>query len=290
MKKQEVIMQGALYLVATPIGNLSDLSERARQILEKSEIIACEDTRTSRSLFRLIGLKTEGKTWIAYHNFNEEEQSQKILQFLKNGQDVALVSDAGSPLISDPGYKLVHACVEAEIEVFPVPGANAVLSALQVSGLPSDRFMFVGFLPTKKEMQEKALQEVKSIPATLIFYESPRRVVKTLQAMKEVFSNRQMALVREITKKFEEKIYGSIEEVLDILSKRGELKGEVVLVVDRQKKEIKDTVLMEDLIKEALEKMSLKEAVSFVASTGNFRKNDVYKKALSLQKEGKTLD
>ncbi|MDD4520284.1 MAG: 16S rRNA (cytidine(1402)-2'-O)-methyltransferase [Alphaproteobacteria bacterium] len=283
-------MQGALYLVATPIGNLSDLSERARQILEKSEIIACEDTRTSRSLFRLIGLKTEGKTWIAYHNFNEEEQSQKILQFLKKGQDVALVSDAGSPLISDPGYKLVHACVEAEIEVFPVPGANAVLSALQVSGLPSDRFMFVGFLPTKKGMQEKALEEVKAIPATLIFYESPRRVVKTLQAMKEVFSNRQMALVREITKKFEEKIYGSIEEVLDILSKRGELKGEVVLVVDRQKKEIKDTVLMEDLIKEALEKMSLKEAVSFVASTGNFRKNDVYKKALSLQKEGKTLD
>ena len=207
--------KGTLYLISTPIGNLKDISERALDILNQVQILACEDTRNSQKLIGLLGV-SGSKKMLAYHEYNADKMRPKLLSILENGQDIALVCDAGTPLISDPGYRLVRDCRNNDIPVVPVPGANAVLPALQLSGLPSDRFLFNGFLSAKKSARLSELNELKSIPATLIFYESPHRVVDTLTDMLDVFGNRTASVVREITKKFEEAKTDLISNLIDI--------------------------------------------------------------------------
>lgn len=272
-----------LFLVATPIGNLQDISERAREVLQQADIIACEDTRTSGQLFQLLGIKT--KKLIPYHEHNADEARPKIIKALKAGLQVALVSDAGTPLISDPGYRLVRECREQGLDVTTLPGANAVLSALQLSGLPSDAFFFAGFLSTQQGKRQKALASYKSIPGTLIFYETGNRLLETLADIDFVLGNREMALVREITKKFEETKTGTVQDLLAFYTQNGAPKGELVLVVDRGAPE---EIAQEDvvkMIKETLQTHSVRDTVALVVEATGMSKKIIYKMVLDCQNE-----
>jgi 16S rRNA (cytidine1402-2'-O)-methyltransferase len=219
--------KGHLYLVPTPIGNLDDITERALQILEHVDIVACEDTRVSGRLLSHYGIK---KQLVSYHEFNERERASLLLGKIKNGETVAVVTDAGSPGISDPAYRIVRLAIDHDIKIEALPGPCALIPALSASGLPTDRFFFEGFLPHKGGPRQKRLEEIKEYQHTLIFYESPHRVEKSLKAMLETFGNRQACLAREISKKFEEYLRGTIQEILDTISQR-KVKGEIVLVI-----------------------------------------------------------
>lgn len=221
-------MSGILYLVPTPIGNLSDMTFRAIDTLKESDLILAEDTRNSGILLKHYEISTPMRS---YHAHNEHKVTEEIIQQLKEGRNFSLITDAGSPGISDPGYLLAKACVENDIEVIALPGATAFVPALTVSGLISNEFTFVGFLPVKKGRQTK-LNELKEDKRTLIFYESPHKITRTLKDLAESFGpDRKASLSREITKKFEETLRGTLEELHKISEERN-LKGEMVLVVE----------------------------------------------------------
>ncbi|MEA1980251.1 MAG: 16S rRNA (cytidine(1402)-2'-O)-methyltransferase [candidate division Zixibacteria bacterium] len=227
---------GKLYLVPTPIGNLGDITKRALDTLGQVDIIACEDTRHSGRLLKEFNIS---KKLISYHDFNEAERATKLLNKLQSGLSIAIITDAGTPGISDPAYRIVRIAVENEIEIIPLPGANAISPALTGSGLPTDKFYFDGFLPHKSSQRKKRFEAVKEIEATLIFYESPHRILKSVQNALEVLGNRQGCIAREISKLHEEFIRGSLEEIIKIISDRT-IKGEIVLVIEGfNKKKIK---------------------------------------------------
>ena len=272
-----------LYLVATPIGNLGDISARAVDVLKSADLIACEDTRNTQKLLTLLGIG--GKKLTAYHNFNAEKACPKILEHLQNDEMIALVSDAGTPLVSDPGYKLVRKCVDNGIYVTSVPGACAFLTALQLSGLPSHRFLFQGFLPPKTTARKKELTELSRVPATLIFYESPQRLEETLTDMLEILGNRFAAVVREITKKFEQTVRGTFTDLLDGYAQNGYPKGEIVIVVEPPATEKAAPVEIDALLNQALLTMRVKDAVAFVAKQTGESKKNLYQRALDLQNE-----
>ncbi len=270
-----------LILVSTPIGNLSDISKRAIETLNNADIIACEDTRTSAQLFTLLGVKA--KKLIPYHEHNADTARPKILEFLKQGLQIALVSDAGTPLISDPGYRLVHDCRQNNIPVTTVPGANAVLSALQLSGLPSDAFLFAGFLPNKKSARRATLQTHKNVLATLIFYETANRLTDSLNDILDVLGNREMAVVREITKKFEETRTGQISDLISYYTQEGNPKGELVLVISRANEKEQQTDDVDTLIRKTLETCSARDTADLVAKATGIHKKEIYKKVLDIQ-------
>lgn len=272
-----------LYLVATPIGNLGDISARAVDVLKSADLIACEDTRNTQKLLTLLGIG--GKKLTAYHNFNAEKACPKILEHLQNDEMIALVSDAGTPLVSDPGYKLVRKCVDNGIYVTSVPGACAFLTALQLSGLPSHRFLFQGFLPPKTTARKKELTELSRVPATLIFYESPQRLEETLTDMLEILGNRFAAVVREITKKFEQTVRGTFTDLLDGYTQNGYPKGEIVIVVEPPATEKAAPVEIDALLNQALLTMRVKDAAAFVAEQTGESKKNLYQRALDLQNE-----
>jgi 16S rRNA (cytidine1402-2'-O)-methyltransferase len=221
-------MSGILYLVPTPIGNLKDMTFRAIETLKESDLILAEDTRNSGILLKHYDISTPMRS---YHAHNEHKVTEEIIQQLKEGRNFSLITDAGSPGISDPGYLLAKACVENEVEVIALPGATAFVPALTVSGLISNEFTFVGFLPVKKGRQTK-LNEIKEEKRTLILYESPHKITRTLKDLAEFLgAERKASLSREITKKFEETLRGTLSELADISEKRN-LKGEMVLVVE----------------------------------------------------------
>ncbi len=217
-----------LYILSTPIGNLKDISLRAVEVLQKADFILAEDTRKAKFLLKRISARP--RQIISFYEYNEERKIPQVIALLKQGLKGALISSAGTPLISDPGYKLTRRCIEEDLEVFSLPGPSAVISSLVVSGLPPDKFMFLGFLPRRPGKRKQALSQVKNLPATLIIFESPLRVKKTLEDVREILGRRQVVIVREQTKVFEEKIRGSTEEVLRQIPDKG-LKGEVTLVV-----------------------------------------------------------
>ena len=221
---------GTLYLVGTPIGNLEDMTFRAVRILKEAAIIAAEDTRQTRKLLNHYEI---GGRLVSYHEHNKTASGPELVRLMEEGQSVALVSDAGMPAISDPGYDLALLAIEAGISVVPIPGANAALAALVTSGLPTDRFLFAGFLPREKRKRETELAALAGVPATLLFYESPHRIVKTLEAMQEAWGDRQAALVREITKRHEEAARGTLPELIGFLAEHPPL-GEYVIVVERR--------------------------------------------------------
>lgn len=227
MSYQEELISGALYIVSTPIGNLGDISYRAVHILKNVDFIAAEDTRITSRLLNHYDIPTKS---IPYHSYNQKSQTPKLIYKLKNQETIALVTDAGTPGISDPAYDLVRACVQEKIRIIPIPGASALLSALVVSGLPVNRFVFEGFLPLKKGRQTK-LTELKDEKRTLVFYESPHRVLKTVKQFLEFFGNRQCQMGREITKKFEEFFRGTLQELITHLESK-KIKGEIVLIVE----------------------------------------------------------
>ena len=222
-------MPGTLYLVATPIGNLADITHRALDILRKVSVIACEDTRHTRKLLQHYGIET--KT-ISYHEHNEQQRARELVQTLHEGNDVAVVSDAGTPSISDPGYRLVRAAIENDIPVVPVPGPSALISALVAAGLPTDEFFFGGFLPAKSNARRTRLNELRSVPGTLVFYEAPHRLAETLNDALEILGEREAAVARELTKLHEEIKRGRLSELANHYAVE-EPRGEIVLLIDR---------------------------------------------------------
>lgn len=222
-------MAGTLYLVATPIGNLADITFRAIEILKKVAVIACEDTRHTRKLLQHYGIAT--KT-VSYHEHNEQQRARELVDVLKRGDDVAVVSDAGTPSISDPGFRLVRAAIENEISVVPVPGPSALISALVVAGLPTDEFFFGGFLPARSNARRTRLGELRAVPGTLVFYEAPHRLSETLKDAHELLGEREAVVARELTKLHEEIRRGRLSELAQHYSDE-EPRGEIVLLIDR---------------------------------------------------------
>jgi 16S rRNA (cytidine1402-2'-O)-methyltransferase len=219
-----------LFLVATPIGNLEDISLRALRILKEVDLIACEDTRHTARLLGHYGISTPRES---HHEHNEASHTRRILALLEQGKNVALVSDAGSPLLSDPGYNLVSACRQAGFAVIPIPGPSAAVAAVTASGLPTDSFFFAGFLPAKKALRRRRLQEIAAVPATLVFYEAPHRLLASLADMSEILGARQACLAREVTKIHEEWLHGALPEIQASLHARPQIRGEITLIVDR---------------------------------------------------------
>jgi 16S rRNA (cytidine1402-2'-O)-methyltransferase len=219
--------KGTLYLVSTPIGNLEDITLRALRILKEVDLIACEDTRRTRILLSHYGIKT---ALTSLYDEIERKKGEVLVEKLLGGRSLAYVSDAGTPLISDPGYHLVRIAVEAGIPVVPVPGASAVITALSVAGMPSDRFAFFGFLPEKAGRRQSFLQKLKTLPMTLVFYESPRRIIDSLKDIRDILGDRDVAVTRELTKVFEEVIRGRVDELVAKLEEQG-VKGEITLLV-----------------------------------------------------------
>jgi 16S rRNA (cytidine1402-2'-O)-methyltransferase len=227
MSETESKKAGTLYLVPTPIGNLGDITSRALEIIKAVELIACEDTRVTGKLLSLYGVK---KRMLSYHNFNEQARLPQLLSVLTAGGDVAIISDAGSPGLSDPAYRIIRAAIANGIKISPLPGANSVIPALTASGLPLDRFFFEGFLPQKSAARKNRLAKLRELDHTLIFFESPFRIEKTVADLLEVLGDRPACLAREISKMYEEFIRGKLSEILTQVSQR-RLKGEFVIVV-----------------------------------------------------------
>jgi 16S rRNA (cytidine1402-2'-O)-methyltransferase len=272
-----------LYLVATPIGNLRDISLRALETLAAADIIACEDTRVTRTLTEHYGVAT---TLTPYHEHNAAEARPKLLARLTDGQAVALVSDAGTPLISDPGYKLVRAAVEAGHAVVAVPGASAVLTALGAAGLPTDRFFFEGFLPPKQAGRQKRIAAIANIPATLVLFESGPRLAATLADLAAGLGPRTAAICRELTKLHEEIRRDDLESLARHYAAGGETRGEIVIVVAPPADEAERADDVDDLLRRALTRVSVKDAVGEVALATGRPRREVYQRALALAKDG----
>ena len=222
-------MPGILYVVSTPIGNLEDITHRAVRVLSEVDVIACEDTRHTRKLLNHYGVNT--KT-VSYHEHNERERAAELLESLESGLDLAIVSDAGTPGISDPGFRIVRLALENGVPVVPVPGPTALISALVASGLPSDEFFFGGFLPARKSQRRTRLMELASIPATLVFYEAPHRIAESLRDAREILGEREAVIARELTKLHEEILRGRLSELAQRFSTGEEgARGEMVLMI-----------------------------------------------------------
>jgi len=224
-------MPGTLYLVATPIGNLADITHRALQVLNDVALIACEDTRHTHKLLSHYGITT--KT-ISYHEHNEQQRATDLIERLKQGTNIAVVSDAGTPSISDPGFRLVRAAIENEITIVPVPGPSALITALIAAGLPTDEFFFAGFLPSRTNARRVRLSELQSVPGTLIFYEAPHRLAETLKDAYEILGEREAVVARELTKLHEEIRRGRLSALTaDYADRKQDLRGEIVVLIDR---------------------------------------------------------
>lgn len=273
---------GTLYIVATPIGNLSDITAHAIDCLKSVAIIACEDTRTSGKLLNHFNIPT--KTW-AYHDHNAEVQTPKLIEILQSGQSIALISDAGTPLISDPGFRLVRACHQAGIKVSPVVGASAAIAALSVAGLPSDKFYFYGFLPAKTAGRQSELTKIKDLTATLIFYEAPHRIVECIDDMIMVLGdNRQVTFCREITKTFETIYPSTLGELKQfVASDANQQKGEMVLVVAGVNDSVNDEGKHDALLKRLLQDLSVKKAAQLASDITGTKKNALYERALMIK-------
>lgn len=269
-------MAGSLFIVSTPIGSLDDFTARARQVLADVDVVAAEDTRTTGKLFESAGIRAR---LVSYHDHNEEQRTAQLLERLQGGDSVALVSDAGTPLVSDPGYRLVKACHQAGVRVIPVPGASALLAALVVAGLPTDRFLFAGFLAAKGKAREQALEDIARQPVTSVLYESPRRLVSLVEGLRKYCGDqRQVVLCRELTKRFETIITGSLEALAArIDADSDQLRGEMVLVLapapvqDRAEEEIAA------LAKLLLEELPVSRAARVLAQWSGRPRNEMYR-------------
>lgn len=274
-------LRAGLYLVATPIGNLRDITLRALDTIAACDMLVCEDTRVSGKLLQAYGIK---KPLRLYNDHSDEGRRDELLAAIREGRSVALISDAGTPLVSDPGYKLVRAALAQDLYVTALPGANAPLTALQLSGLPSDAFTFAGFLPPKDEARRDRLRQWRQTPGTLVFFETAPRLLKTLAAMRAEFGDRDAAVLRELTKLYEEGRRGSLSDLLAHYDERGAPKGEIVIVVGAAAADAAGdaTALLED----ALAAMSLRDAVLHVAELTGQPKKSIYALALSLAGAG----
>jgi 16S rRNA (cytidine1402-2'-O)-methyltransferase len=274
-----------LYFVATPIGTARDITLRALDILASADVIAAEDTRTAKHLMQIHGITLGERPMIAYHDHSAPALRDKIVAMIAGGKSVAYASEAGTPLVADPGFQLARAVIAAGLPVTTAPGPSAVLAALTVSGLPSDRFLFAGFPPTAKGQRAKMLAELARIPATLVLYESPKRVHRLLGELGEHFGKERQAVVcRELTKRFEEVARGSLAELEQAFADRA-VKGEVVVLVDRAPAPVADAQSLEAALRAALPGRSVKDAAAEVAAALNLPRRQVYQEALKLAGE-----
>jgi len=268
-------MPGRLYVVSTPIGNLEDITYRAVRILKEVDWIACEDTRTTRRLLDHYGIS---KPTVSYHEHNEAGRAAELIARIEQGESGALVSDAGTPLLSDPGYRLVHAAAEAGVRVEALPGPSALLAALVVSGLPTDRFLFAGFFPAKQGQRRHLLESLAGEAATLVFYEAPHRITETLEDIAAVLGQRHIAVARELTKIHEETLRGTADEIRESLIAREAVRGEFVVMIGKaeapQTADVPIEVMIETLIGAGIERM---EAIKTVARERGLSKREVYK-------------
>ena len=273
-------MAGVLYIVATPIGNLEDITLRALRVLKEVDLIAAEDTRHSRHLLDHYGIKT---ALTSYHEHNERAKAQNLVERLLHGDSIALVSDAGTPAISDPGYRLVVAALLAGIQVTPIPGAAALAAVISASGLPSDRFVFEGFLPAKKQEKKKKLKKLQSEVRTLIFYEAPHRLKESLQDLLQVFGDREIVVAREVTKVHEEFLRGTINAVSEQIANR-EVKGEITIVVQGAPSvaAVSDEEIEAEIRRLAGAGMGVKAISELLGERYDLSKRGVYRLALDL--------
>ena len=271
-------MSGVLYLIATPIGNLEDITYRAVRLLGEADVIACEDTRQTRKLLDHYGIE---RPTISYHEHNEAERAAELAARLVGGETIALVSDAGMPLISDPGYRLVRAAIDNAIPVLPVPGPSAALAALAASGLPTHAFYFGGFLPPKPGQRAKTLEALASESATLIFYEAPHRLLEALDAIETVLGPRPMVVARELTKIHEEFLRGTAAEIRAQLAERDSVKGEITLLIGKADAPAPDDTPIEEAV-ESLERAGVArmDAIKQVARRRGLSKREVYDQLL----------
>jgi 16S rRNA (cytidine1402-2'-O)-methyltransferase len=268
-------MPGVLYVVATPIGNLEDITYRAVRVLGEAALIACEDTRQTRKLLDRYGIRTSA---VSYHEHNEQARAAELVERMLAGESVALVSDAGTPLVSDPGYRIVAAAIAAGIRVEPIPGASALLSALAASGLPTDAFQFAGFLPPKSSARRKTLESLKTFPATLVFYEAPHRILETLDEIEEIMGARPVVVARELTKLHEEFLRGSAREIRQTLAARTSVKGEITLLIGRgEETAAEDGEPAEQVARLIDGGMTRMEAIKTVARRRGLGKREVYR-------------
>jgi 16S rRNA (cytidine1402-2'-O)-methyltransferase len=273
----------ALYLVATPIGNLGDITIRALETLASVDFIACEDTRTSAVLLNRYGISTK---LISYHTHNEAASSAYLLNHIKTGKSVALISDAGTPLISDPGARIVIDAYNQGVNVIPLPGACAFLAALSISGLPSSRFMFDGFLPSKQAERRARLASLASLDLTLLFYEAPHRLSETIADMRDIFGNdRPAAICRELTKKFEECVKAPLSNLAEKYHKDANIKGEIVIVVAPPSEPVITSLNRDDLLTALLVEMPASKAATEAARLTGEPKAELYKRILALKHE-----
>ena len=279
--QRPTIMSG-LYLVATPIGNLGDLSMRTIEILQTVDVIACEDTRITSKILNKYAVKTKK---ITYHEHSAERTRLTLINMISSGKSVALVSDAGTPIISDPGFKLVRECIKKNFNITAIPGANAAITGLILSGLPANRFMFVGFLSSKKSQRDKELAELSCVQTTLIFYESTRRLVTTLRSMLAFLGDRPAAVARELTKRHEEIRRESISLLLDYYHGIAPPKGEIVIVVGPPlKKNNLSNSDLDALILKQLQTLSVRDTTAKLAFDTKLPKRHIYSRAIKLFK------
>ncbi|MEO7649811.1 MAG: 16S rRNA (cytidine(1402)-2'-O)-methyltransferase [Bryobacteraceae bacterium] len=268
-------MPGTLYLVATPIGNLEDITYRAVRVLKECDLIACEDTRHTRKLLEHYGIS---RPVVSYHEHNEMERAEELAAKLVAGENIALVSDAGMPLVADPGYRLVKAAIAANVSVHPIPGPSALVAALAASGLGTDEFHFAGFLPSKPGQRAKALQALEEEEATLVFYEAPHRLLETLEEIERVLPGRPVVVAREMTKLHEEFLRGTAVEIRERLAARGDVKGEITVLVGKRTAPLPDdtplTEAVDELIRAGIGRM---DAIKAVARRRGLSKRDVYR-------------
>lgn len=277
-----------LYLVATPIGNAADITLRALDILARADVIAAEDTRETAKLMALHGIQRGGRRMLSYHDRNGAERRPEISALLAAGKSVAYCSDAGTPLVADPGYRLAELAIAEGHPFTALPGASAALTALVLSGLPSDRFFFAGFLPPKSGARKSVLAEAGAVPGTLIFYESPRRLAASLGDMAQVLGPRPAAVARELTKKFEEVRRGPLAGLAADYANEGPPKGEIVVVVgppDPARQAEESAASLDDALTSALREMTVKDAARTVAAKLGLPRRDVYARALLLSKK-----
>jgi 16S rRNA (cytidine1402-2'-O)-methyltransferase len=279
---------GQLAVIATPIGNLGDLSPRAAKMLQTADILACEDTRVTRKLLSLTGLRTSAK-FMPYHDHNGKEMRPKLLAAMSAGNLVALVSDAGTPLVSDPGYKLVAACHDAGINVITIPGPSAVLAALSAAGLPSNQFLFAGFVPNSQKAASTVFREFNALPITTIWFETPRRLGATLQLMYQEFGDRLAVVARELTKMHETFHRDSLKLLKNFYAESAAPKGEIVILISGFKKRSDefDKLKIISMLHEEMQAASLRDAVQKVTQVSGQPRKEIYLIALELNRKSK---
>ncbi len=276
---RSIPMKAGFYLVATPIGNLRDITFRALDVLSSVDLIICEDTRVTGKLMSAYGFKQKMHV---YNDHSTDEQREYLIAQAAEGKSIAVLSDAGTPLISDPGYKLVRSAIEKELYITSVPGPNAALSALQLSGMATDQFSFLGFLPSKTTARQKALQKWSEVPSTLIFYETGPRLLDSLQDMYQMLGNRDAAVMRELTKMYEEAKRGTLQELIEHYTDKSTPKGEIVVVIGEPEEVEVSMDSIEDQLKKALSTMSVRDAAEVVARATGKPKKAIYTLALKL--------